>query len=49
MAHTAVTHHNGWVVRATPSGIIAVFDRGDSLKLHAKPPEQRPAMSLSTA
>jgi adenylate cyclase len=30
MAHAAVASHNGWVVRVTGSGIVAVFGRDDS-------------------
>jgi adenylate cyclase len=30
MAHAAVANHNGWVVRMTGSGLIAVFGRDDS-------------------
>ena len=29
MAHAAVANHNGWVVRTTGSGIVAVFGRDD--------------------
>jgi len=30
MVHTAVGNHNGWVVRTTGSGIVAVFGRDDT-------------------
>jgi adenylate cyclase len=30
MLHAAVANHNGWIVRTTGSGIIAVFGRDDS-------------------
>ncbi len=33
MVHAAVANHNGWVVRMTGSGVIAVFGRDDSAQI----------------